>query len=232
MVMETTEATPGRVHQRGEEVEPGAGAVGGAGEGEGVAAGGHGSGPSDTVPVTVVRTTLTRAHVVNTRNRTGTWFYLTRQYQTFIMHTSSSCTPLQNRSSGNHFTRSNCKTLGSVAPPRPRIPNPLRGPPRPRIPNPLRGPGRQTLVMSAHCGLVMRSDSTLRPPPFLLPSSHLARAWTGHLADWPHPKVLARSPRRPPLTLALGPRRCNKQRLLHRGLLHRRRGLLAASEGG
>ena len=171
MVMETTKATAGRVHQRGEEVEPGAGAVGGAREGEGVAAGGHGSGHSDTVPVTVVRTTLTRAHVVNTRNRAGTWLYLTRQYQTFIMHTSSSCTPLQNRSSGNHLTRSNCKTLGSAAPPRPRIPNPLRG------------PGRQTLVMSAHCGLVMRSDSTLRPPPFLLPSSHLARAWTG-LATW------------------------------------------------
>jgi hypothetical protein len=43
VVMETTEATAGRVHHRGEKVEPGAGAVGGAGEGEGVAAGGHGS---------------------------------------------------------------------------------------------------------------------------------------------------------------------------------------------
>jgi len=54
--------------------------------------------------------------------------------------------------------------------------------------------------MSAHCGLVMRSDSTLRPPPFLLPSAtsqgHGLATWrTGHLADRPHPKVLARSPR-------------------------------------
>jgi hypothetical protein len=96
--------------------------------------------------------------------------------QTVVMHTSSLCTPLHDRSSGQALDTQQFQNITET----------FGAPTLPPTPNPRRGTRRQTLVMSARsdCTLGLR-DSWHALCTLYARSMHAARSWTGHLADRP-----------------------------------------------